>query len=158
MLMLAESSALPPLPLQVRMNVEFAVKPLMLSVPDVALFPDHPPDASQSLARWLLQLIVVEPFTGTVVELADTDSAGGFGPLTETSTVSLIFLPLYAIGRVLREFAPASISVQASSKVLFATSELIVSVPDVFLSPDQSPSATQSSTRLVVQLKVTLPS
>jgi len=123
MLTLTESSTLPPFPLHVRMNVEFAVKPLMLSVPDVALVPTHPPDASQSPARWLLQLIVVEPFKGTVVELADTDSAGCFGPLTETSTVSLILLPLYAIGRELPEFAPSSISVQASSKVLSATSE-----------------------------------
>jgi hypothetical protein len=120
--MLAESFTLPPLPLQVRMNVEFAINPLITCVPDLALYPDHPPDAIQSLACWLFQLIVVEPFTGTVVGLADNNSVGGFGPLTEMFTLSFILLGLDAVASGIPRFVSPWISEQANSKVLSASS------------------------------------
>ena len=94
--MLTESFALPPSPLQVMLKVLSAVSALMVCEPDVVLFPDQPPDAVQLLANLLFQLIVVVPFTDTVVGLADIDSVGCFGPLTEMSTLSFILLPLYA--------------------------------------------------------------
>ncbi len=104
------------------MNVEFAINPLITCVPDVALYPDHPPDAIQSLARWLFQLIVAEPFTGTVVGLADNNSVGGFGPLTEMSTLSFTFLPFDAVASEIPRIVSSRISSQANSKVLFALS------------------------------------
>ena len=120
--MLAESFTLPPLPLQVRMNSEFVIIPLITCVPDVALYPDHPPDAIQSLACLLFQLIVVEPFTGTVVGLADNNSVGSFGPLTEMSTLSFIFPGLDAVASETPRFVSPWLSSQANSKVLFALS------------------------------------
>ena len=93
---LIESLAVPPGPLQDRLKLLFVVNALIVREPDVALLPDQPPDAVQSLACLLVQLIVVEPFIGTVAGLADNEIVGGLGPLTEIFTEFFIFLPLSA--------------------------------------------------------------
>lgn len=89
---LIESLAVPPGPLQDRLKLLFVVIAPIVREPDVALLPDQPPDAVQSLARLLVQLIVVEPFIGTVAGLADNEIVGGLRPLPELFALSFIFL------------------------------------------------------------------
>lgn len=53
--------ALPPAPMQVRMNVLVVVNELRVWLPDVALLPDHAPDAVHEVALVEDQLRVEEP-------------------------------------------------------------------------------------------------
>ena len=55
------SFAVPPEPVQERLKSVFEVKASIVVEPEVALFPDQPPDAVQLLALVLLQVKVVEP-------------------------------------------------------------------------------------------------
>jgi hypothetical protein len=80
----------PPGPLQDRLNTLSEVSDDIVWEPDVALLPDQSPDAVQSLARLLLQLIVVKPFIVTVVGLADNEIAGGLRPLAGLFGLSFI--------------------------------------------------------------------
>ena len=56
------SFAVPPEPVQERLKSVFEVKASIVVEPEVALFPDQPPDAVQLLALVLLQVKVVEPW------------------------------------------------------------------------------------------------
>ena len=58
---LAESLALPPAPLQVRLKLLFEVSALMVWEPETAWFPVQSPEAVQPLVLLLLQFNVVEP-------------------------------------------------------------------------------------------------
>jgi hypothetical protein len=90
--MLTISLDVPPGPLQDRLNTLSEVSDDIVCEPDVALLPDQSPEAVQSLARLLLQLILVEPFIATAVGLADNEIAGGLFPLAELFGLSFIFL------------------------------------------------------------------
>jgi hypothetical protein len=59
--MLTESLASPPGPLQDRLKLLFVVNAAMVWEPDVVLLPGQPPDAVQPLELALSQLKVVEP-------------------------------------------------------------------------------------------------
>jgi len=110
--------------------------------PDVALLPDQSPEAVQLLVLALLQLKVVEPFSATVVGLADRFTTGADGATTVTLAESLALPP-----------GPLQVSV----KLRFAVRALIVWEPDVALLPDQSPEAVQLLVLALLQLKVVEP-
>ena len=115
----------------------------MVSVPEVSLLPDQSPDAVQLTASLLSQLRVVEPFCGTLVGSADRLTVGIVGVSTETVTESSAVPP---------------VPVHDKLKVLLSVSEFMVSDPEVFLEPDQSPDAVQLSVSLLLQLRVVEPS
>jgi hypothetical protein len=104
--------------------------------------PDQLPEAVQPVASVLLQLSVVEPFITTLLGLADRETVGNTGAATAILTVSL---------------APPLVPVQVNVKVLSVTSELMDSVPVVFLLPDQAPEAIQLSRLLEDQFNTMLP-
>ena len=113
----------------------------MLSDPDILLFPDQSPEATQLVASVLFQLSVVEPFCDTLSGLAENDNVGA-GAATVILTVSLAVPPGPLQDRV---------------NVLFEVSDAIICDPAVALLPDQSPDAVQSLVLLLLQLNVVAP-
>jgi hypothetical protein len=73
--------ALPPVPLQVSVKVLLLVSAEFAWLPDVALPPDHAPEALQPVALVLVQLSVVVVLLGTLAGFAVsvTVGAGGVG-------------------------------------------------------------------------------
>jgi hypothetical protein len=71
--------ALPPAPLQARVNALVAVRGPTLSLPEVAFMPDQAPPALQAVASVDDQSKVVEPFMSTVVGLAMSETLGNRG-------------------------------------------------------------------------------
>jgi hypothetical protein len=93
--------ALPPAPLQTRVNVVVAAKGPTASLPDVALRPDQPSKASQLVAPVDDQLSVVPSLRPTLVGLAinETVGAGGgawFPTVTVTAWVVMPPIPRQA--------------------------------------------------------------
>ena len=62
--MLTVSFAVPPGPLQDRLNTLSEVSAVIVCEPDVALLPDQSPEAVQPVVLLLFQLSVVEPLKG----------------------------------------------------------------------------------------------
>src|SRR5262245_54816310 len=60
----------PPAPVQLSVNAVFALSAALVSVPDVAFAPLHPPDAVQVVAFVLDHVSIVVPPLATVVGLA----------------------------------------------------------------------------------------
>ena len=110
--------------------------------PDVALLPDHSPEAVQPVVLLLLQLNVVDPLKGRFDGLAVRFTIGADGGETVTLTESFALPP-----------AP----LQTRLKVLLATKLLMVCEPDVALLPDQAPEAVQLVASLLFQLSVVEP-
>jgi len=113
----------------------------VLSEPDLPLFPDQSPEATQLVALVLFQLNVVESFWDTLAGLADKDSAGARAA-TVMLTVSVAVPP-----------GPLQDKLNTLSEV----SDDIVCEPDVTLLPDQSPEAVQPVVLLLFQLNVVEP-
>jgi hypothetical protein len=98
----------------------------VLCVPDVALAPDHEPDAAQLVAFVELHVSVdAEPDPRLV---GDADNVTVGVAKTETDAFCVTDPP-----------APEHVSVKAAS----AVSAPVVCVPDVALAPDQPPDAVQ---------------
>jgi hypothetical protein len=89
--MLTVSLAVPPGPLQDRLNTLFEVSADIVCEPDVALLPDQSPEAVQPVVLLLLQLNVVAPLKGRLDELAVrlTDEAVGPATIMLTESVAL---------------------------------------------------------------------
>jgi hypothetical protein len=87
--------AVPPGPLQVSVNVEFAVSEPVETVPLVALLPDQAPDARQLVALILDHVSVDDPPLTTVVGEATRVSVGG-SMVTLTFCVTLPPAPVQA--------------------------------------------------------------
>ncbi len=108
----------------------------------MALLPDQFPEAVQLVAFVLVQLRVVEPLMTTLAGLADRETVGGAGGVTDTLSV---------------EVALSVALLQVSTNELSFFKELIISDPVMPLSPDQSPDAIQLSALLADQSRVTSP-
>ena len=90
--------AVPPAPVQDRLNVVLLVRaPVDSLVPDVALVPDQPPEAVQDVAFVEDQLSSDDPPLGTDVGFAVIDTvgvgAGGGPPCTVTAADELAVPP-----------------------------------------------------------------
>ena len=83
---LTDRLALPPMPLQVRVNVLSDVSDETVCDPLMDLLPDQLPEAVHVLALLLDQFSVVEPLWATLVLLADSDTMGAGGAATVTDT------------------------------------------------------------------------
>ena len=86
----ADALAVPPDPVQARENVLVPVTGPVDCVPEVALFPDHAPEATQEVASVDDQVSVEEPplATDTGFAASDTVGAGGGGGVPDTITVA----------------------------------------------------------------------
>lgn len=123
----AERLMLPPLPVQVSVNVLLAVSAPVDWFPEVALLPDQAPDAVQESAPLDVQVKVEGLPLVTVVGLADRLKLGA-GALTETVTDRVTLPPL---------------PVQVSEKSVVTVKAPVDCVPDVAFVPDQPPDALQ---------------
>jgi hypothetical protein len=85
--------ALPPEPLQERVNVVVALSAPVLALPLVGSLPDHPPEAVQLLALVEDQLSIADPPLLTVVGLALRLTVGLTGAETLTVTDWLALPP-----------------------------------------------------------------
>ena len=90
---LAVSLAVPPGPLQDRVNTLFEVSDAIICDPAVALLPDQSPEAVQPVVLLLLQLNVVAPLNGRLDGLAVRLIDGAPGAATVTLTESLTLPP-----------------------------------------------------------------
>ncbi len=105
----------------------------VLWLPERALAPDQPSDASHEVALVELQLKVAAPFVLTLVGLADRETVGaGGGALLPTWTVTTLVT------------APIGPSMQFSVKTLVWESGPTVSLPEVAFWPVQAPNAWQA--------------
>jgi hypothetical protein len=119
-----ESLAVPPVPVQLSVNVVVAESALLVAVPLVAFEPDQPPDAVHDVAFVLVHDSCVVAPLDTLA--GDTLRLTVGAPVTVTVFESLAVPP-----------AP----VQVSVKVVFVDSALLVAVPLVAFEPDQPPDA-----------------
>jgi len=123
--------ALPPRPLQINVNVLFAVSGPVLSLPIVTFVPDQLSNASQVVAFVDDHVSVVVSFTNTEVLLADKVTVGaGGGAVPATSTV-------------VDWLAVPARPVQDKIKTLVVISGRTLSLPASGFSPDQAPKAWQ---------------
>jgi hypothetical protein len=108
-LTITDCSALPPAPLQTKVNLLVVVSAPTASLPEVALVPDQAPPALQALASVDDQLKVEEPFMSTVVGLAvsETVGAGGGGSPTTATVIASLALTSIGTGLPLSVNAPA---------------------------------------------------
>ena len=86
----ADPLALPPDPVQTRENVLELVSAPLDWLPEIALLPDHAPEATQELALVEDQVSVEAPPLATEAGFAasDTVGAGGGGGVPDTVTVA----------------------------------------------------------------------
>ena len=91
--MLTVSLAVPPGPLQDRLNTLPEVSAAIVCDPAVALLPDQSPEAVQPVVLLLLQLSVVAPLNGRLDGLAVRLTDEAVGPATITLTESLALPP-----------------------------------------------------------------
>jgi hypothetical protein len=90
-----ERLALPPAPLQTRVNVVAVINRPVGSLPDVAFRPNQPSNAWQPSASVDDHVSVVLPFRPTLVGLAasETVGAGGGGWLSTTTVTARVVMP-----------------------------------------------------------------
>ena len=90
---IADWLADPPAPVQVSVNVVFAVRPPVLPDPEIAFVPDHPLEAEHDVALVELQASVDELPDVTVVGLADIKTVGAVdGGVVDPTGCSSILL------------------------------------------------------------------
>jgi hypothetical protein len=123
--------ALPPAPLQVKLNVPVDVSGPVLCVPVVAFAPDHAPEAVQVLAFVDDQLKVASSpaLTEAGFALRETVGAGGGSPPSTSTVTERLVVP------------PGP--VQDRIKTLVVVSGPTVSLPMFSFSPNQAPEAWQ---------------
>ena len=73
----ALAAAVPPVPVQVSVNVAFAESALLGAVPLVDCSPNQPPDAVHDVAFVLVQESCVVPPIGTLLGFTCSDTVGG---------------------------------------------------------------------------------
>ncbi len=125
-----------------RLKVLLFVNEVIVSDPEVGLLPLQPPEAVHLCVSVLLQFNVVEPFIERFVGLAERLTIGAEGVFITTFT-KVSALPLSPVHERI--------------KVLSFIMELMVSVPEGSLLPDQSPEAVQLVTSVLLQLRVVEP-
>ena len=81
--------AVPPGPVQAKENVPGAVNAPLDSLPEVALVPDHAPEATQELASVDDQVSVDDLPVATKVGVADSDTVGTGNTATIVETLVL---------------------------------------------------------------------
>lgn len=84
------SLAVPPLPVQVKLNVALANRFALVAVPLVAFAPDQPPEAVHELALLLVQDSCVLLPSATLLGLAWSDTVGGAVGSTSVVAVAAI--------------------------------------------------------------------
>ena len=86
----ADALAVPPSPVQASANMLVLVKAPLDWLPEVALLPDHAPEATQEVASVDDQVSVEDPPLATDAGFAasDTVGAGGGGGVPDTVTVA----------------------------------------------------------------------
>ena len=136
-----DCAALPPAPVQVSVNVEFALSAPLEAEPLVALLPLHAPDAVQAVALVEDQVSVAALPLTIVLGLADSDTAG-VGGVTDTVADCAALPP-----------GPMQVSV----KVEFAVSAPLGAEPLVVLLPLHAPDAVQAVALVEDQVNVALP-
>jgi hypothetical protein len=128
------SLAVPPVPVQLKVNVVFAESAPLIMLPFMDCPPDQPPDALHELAFVLVHdNCVLAPFA-TVVGFSARLTVGGGTTVTVFESLPVPPTP-----------------VQVSVNVVFAASALLVSVPLVALEPDQPPDALHELAFVLVQ-------
>jgi hypothetical protein len=135
---LADALALPPGPVQLIVQVLEVVNAPLDWLPEVALAPDHAPDAVQPVALVDDQLSVDEPPMTTELGFAVSDTVGTAG-VTVTLADALALPP-----------GP----VQSIVKVLEVVNPPLDWLPEVALLPDQAPDAVQELASVDDQLSV----
>jgi hypothetical protein len=123
----ADAFAVPPNPVQAMANVPELVSAPLGWLPEVALLPDHAPEAVQEVALVDDQVSVADPPLTTELGFAVSDTVGT-GAVTVTLADALAVPP-----------GP----VQAMAKVLEAVSAPLDWLPEVALLPDHAPEAVQ---------------
>jgi len=123
-----EAVAVPPVPVQLSVNVLLLVKEPVDWVPESALAPDHAPDATHDVALVDDQVSVDEAPLVTEVGLAVRDTVGAGVAVTVTVADALCVPP-----------GP----VQERLKLPLFVSAPVEAVPDVERVPDQPPAAVQ---------------
>ena len=124
---ITDALAVPPEPVQARLNWVVLVSAAVDSLPEVALAPDQPPEAVQDVAFVEDQVSVDDPPLVTDVGFAARDTVGAGGP-TVTVADALAVPPD---------------PVQERLKVLLLVSAPEDSLPEVALAPDHAPEAEQ---------------
>jgi hypothetical protein len=88
MLTVTDAAWLPPVPVQVNVNVVLAFRPVTVSVPLTARTPLQPPDAEHVVACEADHVSATEPPTLTVaVAAVNVTTGAGGGPLTVRPSV-----------------------------------------------------------------------
>lgn len=129
--------AVPPAPVQVKVNAVVAANGGEASLPLVGLLPDQPPLAVQLVALVEVQLRFVDWFVTTDVGSAVRLTVGAGGAVTVTDALALPEPP-----------APEQVSVN----VVLAFRAAVVSDPLVALFPVQPPEAVQDVALVLLQL------
>lgn len=133
----------PPAPEQASEKVLLAESVPVDSEPDVALLPDHPPEAVHKVALVELHVNVAEPPLGTVVGLAANVSVGAGGAASTVTVTDRVAAP------------PGP--VQDKVKVLVAINGPLDCEPDVALSPDHAPEAAHELALVDDQVSIDVP-
>jgi hypothetical protein len=142
---LADAVAVPPVPVQARLNRPVLVSAPVDVLPEVAWAPDQPPEAVQDAAFVEDQVSIDVPPLATDVGFAESDTVtdgGGGVPDTETVADALALPP-----------AP----VQVREKLPLAMSGPVDWLPDVALDPNQAPEAEQEAAAVEDQVSVEAP-
>lgn len=136
-----DCEVLPPVPVQISVNVPVAVIALRVSLPEVVLPPVHAPLAVQAVALVLDHVNVELLPLLTVMGFALIDMIGIAVTAGSTVTVAAAFvLPPAPVHMILN--------------VLLADSEPVFCVPDVVIAPDQLPEAVQDDALVLDQVSV----
>ena len=137
----AACDAVPPLPVQAKVNLVVAVNAEVLVVPLIGSDPLQPPDAVQAVALVAVQLRAEVRPLATVLGLADSVMAGAAW-VTET-VADCVALP--------------PVPVQVIPKVELAVRAPVDCEPLAALVPDQEPEAVQEVALVADQVSVELP-
>jgi hypothetical protein len=133
----------PPVPVQLRVNVVAFDSAAVCSLPAVAFVPDQPPDAVHDVAFDEVQVSVLVPPLLTDVGDADSVTVGaGVGVDTDTEAVRCVVPP-----------APVQLSVYDA----LAVSAPVLWEPEVAFDPLQQPEAVQDVAFEVDHVSVLLP-
>jgi len=132
--------ALPPAPVQVSVNVVFAVSAALVAVPLVDCAPDQPPDAVHELALLLVHESCVFAPLATVVGVAVKLTAGGATTVTVFESLPVPPTPVHV-----------------SVNVVVAVRAALVAEPTGVFVPDQPPDAVHDVAELVVHESAVVP-